>query len=62
MKTYEIYGPSESSQAHHQPVHVVEAEKINFKDGQYLFMSPEGRILHAIVAMPGMFIRTIESK
>jgi hypothetical protein len=57
MKTFEIWDQS-STTALGKPTHILQADKIEYTDGVYLFKDETMEILHAIVATPGMLVRT----
>ena len=62
MKKFEIWEQKSHGFDETMASHVVEAEKVLFENGAYVFRDTDNRILHAIVTAPGMFVRTVESR
>jgi hypothetical protein len=61
MKSFEVWtDPSNSNVT--KPIHVLEADKLNFSNGVYYFYSAASDILHLIIATPGMLVRTSKDR
>ncbi len=57
MKTFEIWvHPTFDTTL--KPQHVVQADAFFYRDGAYWFVTEKGTNVHAIVATPGMLVRT----
>jgi hypothetical protein len=61
MKTFEIWTNQSNGWTKEGAQHIVEADMVVFQDGQYLFTDTLGTILHAVVAVPNLFIRSVRA-
>jgi hypothetical protein len=62
MKTFEIWVQQSNGHNKSSAQHILEAEKVSYRDGHYFFLNEGGTVLHAIAATPGMLIRTVQPK
>lgn len=60
MKTFEIWAQRSIGMNNTSALHILKAENFYYADGVYLFRDENGNILHAIVAAPGILVRTAD--
>jgi hypothetical protein len=62
MKSFEVWINPSNGNVTNKPTHILEADKFSFGNGICFFYNQANDVLHAIVATPGMLIRTSKER